>query len=379
MQHLAGQYPLAGMGWQALHYVLGLARLGHDVYYVEDSGAPPYDPRVSSVVETCDYGVEFLRRTMEAFDLGDRWAYVDVARGQCHGLSQARVDRLYRESDALVNVCGATRLREEHLACPIRVYVQSDPVHDQILVAQGNPGTLTALEAHTHLFTYGENLGHADCPVPMLKFHWRPTRPPVLMDCWAGAAAAEGAYFTTIATWQNASKDITFAGQHYYWSKHVNFLAFADLPALTPQPLEVALHAAPPGTHAMLREKGWHVVSALDRSRDVLPYREHILASRGEFTVAKDLMARPRSGWFSDRSVCYLAAGRPVVTQDTGFGKFVPTGAGLFAVATPEAAAAAIDTINGDYRRHADAARAVAAECFAAEVVLGALCREADL
>src|SRR5262249_40705094 len=179
-----------------------------------------------------------------------------------------------------------------------------DPVHDQILVAERNPFTLSTLEAHTHLFTYGERLGRPDCPVPIEKFEWKPTRPPVVLDLWPGRGAA-GPYFTTVATWKIKSKDMTINGERYYWSKHVNFLRVIDLPRLTSQPLELALETDDEDTRERLLAAGWRLAGAYEKSRDVDVYQEHILDSRGEFTVAKDLMARTRSGWFSDRSVCY--------------------------------------------------------------------------
>ena len=369
---------MGGIGWQAVHHVLGLQRLGHDVYYVEDSGAPPYDPQERSVVVDPAGGVDFLARTMARFGLGERWAYRDVAGGRCYGLSASRLDELYREADALVNVCATTRLREEHRRCPVRIYLQTDPVHDQIQLALNHPGTREALADHTHHFTYGENLGQPDCPVPLGEFRWRPTRPPVVLDCWKPHVDPAAECFTTIATWRNESKDITWAGERYYWSKHVNFLRFLDLPRLTEQPIELAVEAGPE-VQAMLRERGWRLAEARDRSRDVEVYQAHIEASRGEFTVAKDLVVRTRSGWFSDRSVCYLAAAKPVVTQDTGFGTFIPTGHGLFAVSTPEEAADAFAEINRDYDHHARSARHLAEQYFDSDAVLGALCRDAGL
>lgn len=377
--HLAGQYPLGGIGWQAVHYVVGLSRLGHDVYYVEDSGAPPYDPRLRSVAEDCSYSVEFLRRTMERFGLGDRWVYRDAVHDRCHGLARERLEELYREADAVVNVCGASRLREEHLRCPIRIYVQTDPVHDQILLAQNNAVTLAILAAHTHHFTYGENLGRPGCPVPLQDLQWRSTRPPVVLDLWEPRFDPEAERFTTVATWENASKDVRFDGETYYWSKHVNFLRFSDLPRLTSQPLELALENIGPASRRLLRQQGWRVTDAYEKSRDTVAYQEHIYASRGEFTVAKDLVVRTRSGWFSDRSVCYLAAGKPVVTQETGFSKFVPTGRGLFAFSSSEEAAAAIEEINRDYADHCRAAREIATAYFSSDHVLAELCREAGV
>ena len=379
MLHLAGQYPLGGIGWQAIHHVVGLARLGHDVYYVEDSGAPPYDPRIKSVVVDHSYGIDFLRRAMEGVGLGDRWAYVDVASSTYHGLSRDAVARLYREADALVNVCAPTRLREEHMTCPVRIYLQTDPCHDQILAAQGVSGTLRALEDHTHHFTYGENLGAPECPIPLVKFRWQPTRPPVVLDLWPVAADPGAARFTTVATWHNVGKDVEWDGVSYEWSKHGNFLRMIDLPRRVTQPLELALESDDPGAPPRLREHGWLVTDAFAASADLDGYRDFVAGSRGEFTVAKDLVVRTRCGWFSDRSACYLASGRPVVTQDTAFGKFVPTGEGLFAFSEIEEAAAAIDEINRDYARHSAAARRIAVEHFDAAKVLGALCRAAGL
>jgi len=379
--HLAGQYPMGGIGWQAIHHVVGLARLGHDVYYVEDSTAQPYDPRTRGIAEDTTYGVEFLRRTMERCGLGDRWVYRDATGDRCHGLSRERLERLYRESDALFNVCGTTWLREEHLHCPVRVYLQTDPVHDQVRVMENDPSTLATLEAHTHHFTYAENLGQPDCLVPCLKFDWQPTRPPVVLDFWTPQAPGPGQAecFTTVATWKNLGKDLRVGGGTYRWSKHENFLRVIDLPHRASQPIELALENIDAATSDRLRAKGWRITDALSKSRDTEAYRDHIHASRGEFTVSKDLVVRTRTGWFSDRSVCYLAAGKPVVTQETGFSKFLPTGRGLFAFSTEDEAVSILSEINGDYAAHCRAARDVARAHFDSDRVLADLCRQAGL
>jgi hypothetical protein len=377
--HLAGRYPLGGIGWQALHYTLGLARLGHDVHYVEDSGAHPYDPRVKSVVEDSSYGLAFLADVMGRFGLADRWTYVDGVTGACHGLSRQGLSALYRDADAIFNVCGANPLSEEQMRCPVRVYVETDPVFEQIRVGEGDRVAIEDLQDHTHHFTYGENLGQPDCPIPAEKFNWRPTRPPVIPDLWDATCRPGSERFSTVCTWKNVGKDIQFRGETYYWSKHLNFLRILDLPRCTPQSLELALEGGDPATRDLLTDHGWMLTDAFEVSRSLTAYREHIHRSRGELTASKDLVVRTRSGWFSDRSVCYLAAGKPVVTQDTGFGKFVPTGSGLFAFSTMEEAAAALGEINRDYPVHCRAARRIAEEYFAADRVLGRLCREADL
>jgi len=377
--HLAGQYPLGGIGWQAIHHLVGLQRLGHDVYYVEDSGAPPYDPHARKLAEDPSSTVAALARTMERIGFGERWAYHDVSGGRCYGTSLARLRELYRRADALLNVCGATWLREEHLRVPLRLYVQTDPVLDQVKVARGERSAISALEAHTHHFTYGENFGSPDCPVPLLRFTWRPTRPPVVVDLWEPRFTPKAPHFTTVGTWHNPGRDVILDGQRYVWSKHGNFDRFIDLPRHTTQTFELALEFYNLEDAARYRAHGWAVVDPYPRSRDLEIYQEYVGSSRGEFTVAKDVVARTRCGWFSDRSASYLAAGKPVITQDTGFGKFIPTGQGLFAFGTMDEIVAAIDQINADPSAHCRAARELACEYFDAERVLGRMLAEVGL
>ncbi len=377
--HFVGQMPLAGIAWQAMHYLVGLQRLGYEVWYIEDGGANPYDPRVASVMMECGYNVGFLRRAMESHGLGDRWAYWDAIRDEWHGLARDQVHRLYREADGLINLCGATRLRDEHLACPVRIMVDSDPIYEQIKYAKADPAARAYLDAHTNFFSYGENLGSDDCPVPLSGLDWRPTRPPVVLDLWP-EPDRETSSFSTIATWENKGKNIEFAGASYVWSKHLNFLRFLELPRRLPA-TGFSLAMDPPD--AEVRQKvtaaGWDLVDPGPISAGIDAYRDFIANSRGEFTVAKDIYVRPNSGWFSDRSVCYLAAGRPVVTMSTGFRKFYPVGRGLFDFETMEEAINGIDAISADYCQHSRAARELAAEYFAADRVLGALMSAAGL
>jgi hypothetical protein len=370
---------MAGIAWQALHYVLGLRRLGYDVWYVEDSGANPYDPRQQSIVEDPSYNIGFVKAMMERFDLGDRWAYWDAAKDEVHGISKERLMALYGEATALFNLCGATRLREEHLKCPIRVFVDTDPVFEQAKVAAGNVDSLEYLGMHTHHFTYGENLGNPDCPVPMGTFDWKKTRPPVLVDLWDAGCVAAGQYFTSIATWENKGKDIKVGEETYRWSKHVNFLKFLDLPRQLMQPFRLAMSPPSAEVEARVREGGWDIVDPVPVSADMQSYRDYIVNSRGEFTVAKDIYVRPYSGWFSDRSVCYLAAGRPVITQETGFSKFIETGRGLFPFSTAEEIREAVARINADYAQHSIGAIEVAYEFFDADAVLRKMVKEIPL
>ena len=377
--HFTGQMPLAGIAWQAAHHLVALKKLGYDAWYVEDSGTNPYDPRVESVVMDCSYNVAYLRRVMERFGFGERWAYRCGVDETYHGLSRQEIARLYGEADALINLCGAHRLLEQHLACPVRILIDTDPGYQQINYAKGNPDERAYIDAHTHFFTYGANIGAADCPIPQGGVAWRPTRPPVDIDLWP-APQGEPDCFTSIASWDNRGKDIEHNGSTYLWSKHANFLKFLDLPKLRPQ-TRFRMAILPPNDAVRLEVEagGWRLIDPRLVSADVDSYRDFISGSRGEFTVTKDIYARTNSGWFSDRAVCYLASGRPVVTMGTGFDRLYPAGEGLFQFTTHDEAVAAIDAIASDYRRHSGAARELAREYFAGELVVGALLAEAGL
>jgi len=377
--HFAGQMPLAGIAWQAMHYLLGLEQLGYKAWYVEDGGANPFDPRANSVVIECDYNVHYLQRIMDRNGFGHRWAYWDAIHDAYHGLSRERVRALYGEADALINLCGATRLREEHLACPVRIMIDTDPVYEQIKYATADRASRAYLDAHTHFFTYGENLGAADCPVPLCGVPWRPTRPPVDPRLWPEPRDMPPC-FTTIATWENKGKNIEFDGARYVWSKHINFLQFLDLPRRRPDTcFRMAMLPPGDGVRSAVAAGGWSLVDPRPISADMARYQDFIAHSRGELTVAKDIYVQPNSGWFSDRSVCYLAAGRPVVTMRTGFSKFYPVGCGLFEYSSHQEALAGIDAIAGDYPAHSRAARALATEYFSSDRVLRALLSGAGL
>jgi hypothetical protein len=200
----------------------------------------------------------------------------------------------------------------------------------------------------------------------------------VVLDLWPPDDAAPEC-FSTIATWENKGKNIEFEGETYVWSKHMNFLRFLDLPRRTRQCFAMAMLPPTEAVEAEVRGQGWRILDPRPVSADMESYAQFIRGSRGEFTVAKDIYVRPNSGWFSDRSVCYLAAGRPVVTMRTGFSRFYPTGEGLFEYGDAAEALAAIDAVNADYPRHSRAARAVAAEYFSSDRVLSKLMSEAGL
>lgn len=392
---ILGQSPFAGVAWQVLHYLEGLSRLGCEVYYIEDTGDWPYDPEQNIVTDQLDYTINYIGRLMTWCGLTDRWAYcAPIPSDQTYGLSRSKIFELLEGADALINLTGSSVLQDQHLRVPVRIYIETDPVLPQIEIAKGNQAYIHRLSTHTHHLTYGENLGSPDCGIPLQRFNYFPTRQPIILDWWEklpqfpldGQVQPREGRFTTIANWRQTYKDIEWKGETYTWSKHHEFLKFIELPARIRQPLELALALAgnwgdggnawvpkyQEDTEALqlLAAHGWSLANAITLSKDILPYRDYILGSQGEFTVAKDQNVRLRSGWFSDRSACYLAAGRPVITQDTGFGNILPTGEGLFAFTTMEEIIVAFDVIRSDYARHSRAAKEIAEEYFRAETVL---------
>lgn len=390
--------PYAGMAWMQMQIASGLRRLGHEVYYMEVTSAWPYDPIRQARVGDSDYALPYLARVADEFGMGDRWAYRrSYSDKEWFGLSRSCAEELLAHADAVLNIAGATRLRtKEELKVGQLVYFGTDPVYPEIGYAQGDRIVHRTIGQHDCCVTYGENIGAPSCPIPPLPKLMAKTRQPVLLDRWQSGPPSRQE-FTTVCNWKQAGHDIEFQGHTYSWSKHHEFLKFIDLPQRTSQPIELAMGlvdaaTTKPGygdmipavgmTHderSLLDHNGWRLTNAHVFSTDPCAYREYICSSRGEFTVAKDQNVRLRSGWFSERSACYLAAGRPVITQDTGFGTVFPTGEGLFAFQTTEEILAAIEAINSDYDRHSRAARAIAGEYFRAETVLARLLNDLGL
>jgi hypothetical protein len=270
------------------------------------------------------------------------------------------------------------------------VYFGTDPVFHEIGFANGEEEAVAMIEEHDDVVTYGENIGNPDCLIPPLPKLRTRTRQPVLLDRWQGGPPGKPE-FTTIANWKQDGRDVRYLGETYYWSKDREFLKFIDLPRRIPQPLELATNLTDAKSirhgkgevvkalgiesdaRSLLESNGWQLINSLALTTDPWPYRDYIVSSRGEFTVARDLNVRLRSGWFSERSACYLAAGRPVITQDTGFGTTIPVGEGLFTFNTMDDILAAFDKIGSNYDRESRAARAIAEDYFRAERVLDRL------
>jgi hypothetical protein len=311
---------------------------------------------------------------MERIGLGDRWGYrLAEQPDRSWGLSPAEMRELFRTSDALLNITGGIDLREEHLTAPLRVYIQTDPVTSELQLANGDERTRVAFTNHHYIATYGENYGAPDCGVPLNGIPYLTIRQPIDLELWPTAFDPHARYFTTIGNYRQPGQDVTYQGEHYYWSKHHEWQKFVDLPRRVTQPFELALNVSDED-RVQLESHGWRVVSPFVMSQDVFgAYPDYIRRSRGEFTVAKDQNVRLRSGWFSERAVAYLASGKPVVAQDTAFSKVLPVGAGLFGFSTLKEAVDAIHRINSDYEWHCRKARELAREYFECETVCARL------
>jgi hypothetical protein len=379
------RYPLAGNVWAHLQYTVGLARLGHEVWFVEEAGWEDscFDPMREVMTSDATYGVQMLASLMERFGLAGRWAYRDWA-GEWHGIPGQVVDEVIASADLFLDVGGTCYFPQMHTA-RWRAYVDMDPVFTQ-LQAFGND---TRLGEYDVLFTYGTNIGHDTCPVPTLGFQWIPLLPPVVLDVWSQAAPPpfapiqpirntqyairnpdKGARWTTIAHW-SAYGEVEHDGETY-GQKDREFMRFIELPRRAPYSIELAVSLDDVPVQ-LFKENGWHLQPSLPVSRDPWVYRDYIWASRGELSVAKHAYVKTQCGWFSDRTATYLASGRPAVVQDTGISHLLPTGSGLMVFRDMQEAVSALDAVESGYEAHSRAARELAGDCFDSDKVLKGL------
>jgi len=394
---LIAQHPsLGGVAWDYLQYPLGLHQLGHDVYYFEDSGEWPYNldggPTGQDwVARDPAANIQHLTRVMEQFGLGDRWAYRFPIKPRWYGLSHQKRREVLRTADLLINVSGTLKRPTDYRSVRCLAYVDSDPVFTQIKLSlkHGQLKFRKRVDAHDVYFTFGENLNAA--MVPKTGHLWQPTRTPIVLDQWRPSTAHRDV-FTTVMSW-TSYRPLQYKGARY-GQKDGEFSRFVRLPSLVaPAKLEVAMSGlhhvrwqstaldalsqvtngeAQPSLNPVeaLAGLGWTVADPAKVCGSLGDYRSYVESSKGEWSVAKNGYVRGQSGWFSCRSACYLAAGRPVVVQDTGFDVALPVGEGIVPFSTLEEAVAGIRDVEDHYCRHADAARSIASEYFDSKQVL---------
>jgi hypothetical protein len=364
---IVARYPFGGVTWCSLMYLLGLRALGHEVLYIEDTGECIYDPERDEIVTDPSYGTRYIHDALEPFGLGDRWSFVNYD-GQYHGLSKDAVRSYCADADLFVNLSGGSWFwRDEYAAIPRSVFIDSDPVFTQLAIAKGAPWYVEFFERFDRLFTFGANIGTPACDVPTSGLTWHPTWQPVVSEHWQTDEPPSGDRFTTVMTWKTESfTDVD-------GNKDREFLKFIDLPARTPSRFEMAVN----GPLELLDEHGWSPIAAMSVSRSLWDYRDFIRGSRAEFGVAKHAYVSRRSGWFSDRTECYLASGRPALVQDTGWSAHIPSGRGLIGFSTMDEALAGLESLESDYALHAAGAAEIAREHFDASRVLPLFLEEA--
>jgi hypothetical protein len=366
-----GRQPLPGQVWYWLQHLLGFRRLGHEVYFLEESGDYAYTFDFEGLEESHDEraAARVLHRCLEPFGFGDRWAY--RASETALGIGRSEFAEVCAVADVFITHSTAVwKWRPEYDRPRARVLLDGDPVFTQLRALRGDWPIPEAIAHCNRFFTYGPGLLRHDSPIPDLGFEWSVARPPVVLEHWPASTDPAAERFTTVMHW---SLDPSPAlGGEIYGQKDVEFERVIDLPSRTLQSLEVALNDGP---FDRLRAHGWHVVDRPPTDLDA--YQAYIRRARGEFSVAKNAYVKARTGWMSERTTCFLASGKPAVVQETGLSDWVPTGEGLLAFSTVDEAVASLDSVNAEYERHARAARRLAEEYFDSDVVLAALLEEA--
>ncbi|MDQ3073043.1 MAG: hypothetical protein M3Q97_07265 [Bacteroidota bacterium] len=375
-----GLYPTGGATWDYIQYPLGLKMLGHDVYYIEDTGNYPIYQLEKSAWDDCSNCVKYLQAAMASVGMDDRWAYRDVATGRIFGMSSHKLKEVVETADVFINVSASTILRDEYLKIPVKILIDTDPMFTQFQYhkTQEEGGT-TAMEAHRFMeahnlhFTFGLNIGQEDCRIPEFGFKWLTTKKPICLEHWRTAVNETTRFgFTSILNWTERP---AFTFDNESWGqKNVEFAKFYDLPSLAPKPFDLIINRGsdPESNSAMehIKSLGWNVLSPHDLITNKEDYRRFIQSSYAEFSVTKETYIKSNSGWFSGRSACYLAAAKPVITQDTRWSNYIPAGEGLFACNDLKTAHSAVKEIAADYERHSKAALAIAHEYFDSSKVL---------
>jgi hypothetical protein len=363
---VAGVPRQGGATWAVLQYVLGLRELGHRVLLVEPVAASSLVPAGAPLDRSANaaYFIDVAAR----FDLGASAALVGQDTRETVGLSHRALVDFASQADLLINISGMLTDPAIVAHVPRRVYLDLDPAFNQLWDAV--EGVDVRFAGHTDFVTVGTLIGSEGCGVPTCGRSWIPTWQPVVLSQWPSAPGRPGGAWTTVGHWRGYGS-IEHRGVHYGQKVH-SFRRFMDLPQRTQTRLRpaLAIHPGEARDLAALRDNGWHLADPAAVAGTPDSYRRFIQTSKGELGIAKSGYVVSRCGWFSDRSICYLATGRPVVAENTGFADRLPTGEGVFAVSTAEEAAAALETASAGYANHCRRARELADAYFRSDLVL---------
>jgi hypothetical protein len=380
-----GQYPIGGVAWDYFQYVIGLARLGHDVYYHEDTWSWPYHPVENRNTSDGRYSAQFIDDFFCKYapELSLKWHYLHLHE-ESFGMPRSAFEKIAQTADLFLNISGSCFIPDRLSPRCVKVFLDTDPGYNQIMLSERFPWSenverwCSMVQDHDRHFTNAENINDPDCLIPLMGFKWATTGRPVVMTLWkpdSNPNPNEVAPWTTVMTWNAFKGKLVYRGVEYK-SKGNEFEKLIELPRHVRAPLKVALGGVSAPLKRLARH-GWDVLDGPGATLTPADYQAFVARSRGEFSIAKHVYVAMRTGWFSYRSACYLAAGRPVVVQDTGFSKIIPTGEGLLVFTTMEEAVDAILQVEADYERHANAARALAESHFDSGKVLSQLVEEA--
>ena len=361
--------PVGGMAWSDLHYVMGLTELGHEVYFIEDSGDSLwccYDPSRNTTDINPNYGLQFAKGIFAKVGLLDRWAYYDAHGSRWMGPCADRVHEIFASADLMLDLGGVNSLRPWLLDIPIRALIDKDPLFTQVGHVK-DPAKIRQAAQHTAFFSFGENFGRAGCTIPDDGIPWQPTRHPIFLDCWPATPGHPKGMLTTVMLW-DSYRTVEYQGIHY-GMKSDSFQPLLDLPASVGPIFELAV-GGPTAPHSLLASKAWSTRDPLEVACDPWLYRQYIQRAKAEFTVAKHGYVVSWTGWFSERSAAYLASGRPVVTQETGFSEWLDARGGVIPFTTLEEAIAAIEDLDSRYEEHCQRAREIAVDYFDSRKVL---------
>lgn len=367
------RYPVGGYQSWMLQWLLGLERLGHEVYFVEKAGWENscFDPITNQMGNDPSYGINSLRNLFRRFGFDRRWCYV-AFDGKYYGLSRHQIENIFCETDLYLDHMDGSEWEEESQHAHLRVMVDGEPAYFQMQMEQREKRG-EKLPTFDHYYSVGLNIGSSQSHAPTAGRVWKPVIESVLLDLFPHMPPPVGAPWTTVMSWQ-AHSHIEYKGT-IYGQKDVEFEKFFALPSRVKAPLELAI-AGKSTPRDRLLAAGWHLRDSHAVTSSYDAWLHYIQNSLGEFSVAKNVFVKTNSGWWSDRSSAYLASGRPVVVQDTGFSDHLPCGKGLFAVKNVEEAAVAIEEVTGNYNKHSKAAYEIAREYLDARKVLGSFLSE---
>jgi len=359
-----GRSGLGGQAWAYLQYLLGFRALGHEVYYLEDCGETSWvwNWDKNEWTEELAFPAAYVRDCLEPFGFANRWIYRTTTESA--GMAIDALQAVCARADLLImRAIPLWDWRPEYDQPRRRAFIDVDPGFTQMQIASGDKGIMDGIARAERRFTLGQHVGDPGCPIPTNGWTWLKTLPPIALAEWPYIEPGVATDFTTVMRYQGF-RNANYQGATY-GQKDLEFDRFIDLPKRTAQPFRIALNG--PET---LAEHGWQIVPGDVATRTPRAYREFVQGSRAEFSVAKHGYVQTRGGWFSDRTVCYLASGRPVLLQDVGFEGWLPTGEGVLTFSDVDSALAGIDRINADYERHRRAARRIAEDYFSTEKVL---------